>query len=260
MLLRDLASPRADAAGWVRAWPLGAGVGLAAVQTARGLLLHQARLAARPHRRLPRRCAHGMELPPAGRAVPRHRRHRGAATRPRWSPAPGWRCTRWTPAWAFASRSCAMHEMSLAEGMLQLVEDGARANAATGVKAVWLEIGALAQVEVEALRFCFDAVTRGTLAEGARLEIVTPPGLAWCMPCGAPGAHRAARRRLPALRQPPVAGGAGRRDARHRNRDRLKACELFCCACQSWACGARRTGVRLRSSTQARHARDEDLS
>ena len=77
-----------------------------------------------------------------------------------------------------------MHEMSLAVGVLQLVGVGARANAATGVTAVWLEIGALAQVEVEALRFCFDAVTRGTVAEGARLEIVIPPGLAWCMPCG----------------------------------------------------------------------------
>ena len=77
-----------------------------------------------------------------------------------------------------------MHEMSLAEGVLQLVEDGARANAATGVTAVWLEIGAVAQVEVEALRFCFDAATRGTVADGARLEIVTPSGLAWCMPCG----------------------------------------------------------------------------
>jgi hydrogenase nickel incorporation protein HypA/HybF len=75
--------------------------------------------------------------------------------------------------------------MSLAEGMLQLVEDGARRNAAGAVKAVWLEIGTLAQVEVDALRFCFDAVTRGTLAQGARLEIVDTPGAAWCMPCGA---------------------------------------------------------------------------
>jgi len=77
-----------------------------------------------------------------------------------------------------------MHEMSLAEGMLQLVEDGARRNDATAVKTVWLEIGALSQVEVDALRFCFDAVTRGSLAEGSRLEILTRPGLAWCMPCG----------------------------------------------------------------------------
>ena len=77
-----------------------------------------------------------------------------------------------------------MHEMSLAEGMLQIVEDSARANDATRVAAVWLEIGTLAQVEREALRFCFDAVTRGGVADGARLEIVDVPGAAWCMPCG----------------------------------------------------------------------------
>jgi hypothetical protein len=44
-LLQELPVAADDAAGWVRAWPLGAGVGLAAVQTARGLLLHQVRLA-----------------------------------------------------------------------------------------------------------------------------------------------------------------------------------------------------------------------
>jgi len=76
-----------------------------------------------------------------------------------------------------------MHEMSLAEGVLQIVEDSARANDAKRVAAVWLEIGTLAQVEREALRFCFDAVTRGGVADGARLEIVDVPGAAWCMPC-----------------------------------------------------------------------------
>ena len=43
-LLGTLAEGADDAAGWVRAWPLGTGVGLAAVQTARGLLLHRVRL------------------------------------------------------------------------------------------------------------------------------------------------------------------------------------------------------------------------
>jgi len=76
-----------------------------------------------------------------------------------------------------------MHEMALAEGMLQIVEEAARNNGARRVSAVWLEIGALSHVAPEALRFCFDAVTRGSLAESARLEIVTTPGLAWCMPC-----------------------------------------------------------------------------
>ena len=78
-----------------------------------------------------------------------------------------------------------MHEMALAEGMLGIVEETARRNGGSRVTAVRLEIGALSHVEPEALRFCFDAVTRGSLAEGAALEIEATPGEAWCMPCGA---------------------------------------------------------------------------
>ena len=48
---------------------------------------------------------------------------------------------------------------------------------------MWLEIGQLAGVEAEAMKFCFDAVTRGSLAEGAKLEIIATPGTAWCMNC-----------------------------------------------------------------------------
>ena len=77
-----------------------------------------------------------------------------------------------------------MHELALAESMLALVEETARRHGAEYVKSIRLEIGALACVETEALRFCFDAVTRGSIAGRARLEIVTTPGEAWCMPCG----------------------------------------------------------------------------
>lgn len=73
--------------------------------------------------------------------------------------------------------------MALAEGVLQLIEDAAREQDFARVSAVWLEIGQLSGVEVEAMRFCFDAVTRGSLAEGAKLEIITIPGTAWCMNC-----------------------------------------------------------------------------
>jgi hydrogenase nickel incorporation protein HypA/HybF len=76
-----------------------------------------------------------------------------------------------------------MHEMSLAEGIVQLVEDAARADGCTKVTSVWLEIGQLAAVETESLRFCFDAVTHGSIAEGARLEIIVTPGQGWCMKC-----------------------------------------------------------------------------
>lgn len=76
-----------------------------------------------------------------------------------------------------------MHEMSLAESIVQIVEDTALANGGGRVSAVRLSIGALSHVELDALRFCFDAVTRDTPAEGARLEIDTPPGRAWCLGC-----------------------------------------------------------------------------
>lgn len=76
-----------------------------------------------------------------------------------------------------------MHEMSLAEGVLQLMEDAAASQGFSRVKTVWLEIGQLAAVEPEAMRFCFDAVTRGSLAEGAALEIIATPGQGWCMQC-----------------------------------------------------------------------------
>ena len=76
-----------------------------------------------------------------------------------------------------------MHEMSLAEGVLQLVEDTARRENARRVKLVVLEIGRMSSVEPEALKFCFDAVTQDGIAQGARLEIIAVAGAGWCMQC-----------------------------------------------------------------------------
>ena len=78
-----------------------------------------------------------------------------------------------------------MHEMSLAEGVLQLVEDTAAREGAQRVKTVVLEIGRLSSVEPAALSFCFEAVTHGSIAAGTTLEIVDVPGAGWCMQCAA---------------------------------------------------------------------------
>ena len=77
-----------------------------------------------------------------------------------------------------------MHELALAEGVLRIVEDATRRNGAARVHTVWLELGALSHVEPQALAFCFGAATRDGVADGAKLEIITTPGAAWCMPCG----------------------------------------------------------------------------
>jgi hydrogenase nickel incorporation protein HypA/HybF len=78
-----------------------------------------------------------------------------------------------------------MHEMALAENVLHIVEDASRDQGFVRVKTVILEIGQLAAVEQEAMRFCFDAVMRGSIAEGAELEIIDVPGQGWCMKCAA---------------------------------------------------------------------------
>lgn len=49
---------------------------------------------------------------------------------------------------------------------------------------VVLRIGVLAGVEAEALRFAFDVVSQGTVAEGASFEIEDVPAVAHCGGCG----------------------------------------------------------------------------
>ena len=76
-----------------------------------------------------------------------------------------------------------MHEMSLCESILDILEQQAEKQDYHKVGTVWLEIGALSSVEPDAMRFCFDAVMQGSIADKARLEIVHVPGLVWCQQC-----------------------------------------------------------------------------
>ena len=75
--------------------------------------------------------------------------------------------------------------------MLQILQDHAQSQGFTQVKTVWLEIGVLSGVDPQAMRFGFDAVMKGSLAEGAALEIIELPGQAWCLPCSKPVAVKA---------------------------------------------------------------------
>ncbi len=76
-----------------------------------------------------------------------------------------------------------MHEMSLCEGILEVIEEEAARQSFQQVKQVVLEIGDLAGVEVEAMRFSFDIVMKGTIADAATLTIVQVPGMAKCDSC-----------------------------------------------------------------------------
>lgn len=75
--------------------------------------------------------------------------------------------------------------MSLCEGVLRILEEQAVVQNYSRVRRVTLEIGMLSTVVPESIEMCFGAVTRGTLADGAALEIVRTPGEAWCKKCAA---------------------------------------------------------------------------
>lgn len=77
-----------------------------------------------------------------------------------------------------------MHEMSLCESLLGILETQAKEQRFSRVKTVRVQMGAMSCAAPEAMDFCFRVVTRGTLAHGARLELVREPGAAWCMVCG----------------------------------------------------------------------------
>ncbi len=76
-----------------------------------------------------------------------------------------------------------MHEMSICESIVSIIEQQAVAQSFSKVNQVRLEIGPLAGVEMEALKFSFDVVTRGGVAEGAILNVIEMPVTGWCMPC-----------------------------------------------------------------------------
>jgi hydrogenase nickel incorporation protein HypA/HybF len=76
-----------------------------------------------------------------------------------------------------------MHEVALAQSMLDLIEGQAAQSGFTRVHVVRLSVGALSTVEPEALVFGFESVCRGTVAEGAKLVIERTPGKAYCTTC-----------------------------------------------------------------------------
>lgn len=78
-----------------------------------------------------------------------------------------------------------MHELAIAESIVDAVETRAIACAATRVKRVRLRIGAANAVVADSLTFCFEMLTSELpLLAGALLAIDTLPHRAWCLHCG----------------------------------------------------------------------------
>jgi len=77
-----------------------------------------------------------------------------------------------------------VHELSLIASVFEVLEEKAREHRATRVTAVVLKVGAMSGAVPDLLEAAFASYKKGTLAEGARLEIVVVPVRLRCPDCG----------------------------------------------------------------------------
>lgn len=76
-----------------------------------------------------------------------------------------------------------MHELSVAESILDIVQQRALEHRATRVLSLVIHVGELSAVVADALRFAFEVLARDTCAKDARLEIVLIPWRVECPAC-----------------------------------------------------------------------------
>ncbi len=76
-----------------------------------------------------------------------------------------------------------MHELALAQQLLHIVEQTARANMLKKVAEIKIVVGEMMAVVPEALEFSFQVLSRDTLAAGAKLVIEEQQALSKCSHC-----------------------------------------------------------------------------
>jgi len=76
-----------------------------------------------------------------------------------------------------------MHEVGLMESALAIALKRAGEEGAQRIHRLTMRIGPLSGVVPEALEFAFDVLTRGTIAEGAKLEVEHVPMMCYCSSC-----------------------------------------------------------------------------
>jgi len=77
-----------------------------------------------------------------------------------------------------------MHEMSIAQSLLDVIKEEMRKNNATVLKSALVHIGQLSAIVPESLSFCFEVMTSGTELEGAKLNMKIIPLTGNCRKCG----------------------------------------------------------------------------
>ncbi len=78
-----------------------------------------------------------------------------------------------------------MHEMSVAQSILEIVRQHVPPGQAPGVTAVRVRLGSLSGIVPDSLEFCFGALVAETDLSRARLDLEQVPTVCECGECGA---------------------------------------------------------------------------
>jgi hydrogenase nickel incorporation protein HypA/HybF len=76
-----------------------------------------------------------------------------------------------------------MHELSLTQSILNIVEEYAKQHGFQHVNSLKLSLGRLSCVEPQSIEFAFEVISKGTKAEGASLEFLIKPIIIHCFSC-----------------------------------------------------------------------------
>ena len=77
-----------------------------------------------------------------------------------------------------------MHELPVTQGLLEIALRHAEQAGAQRVVQLDIIIGELASIVDDSVQFYWDIISRGTIAEGARLHFERTPGQLRCLTCG----------------------------------------------------------------------------
>lgn len=83
-----------------------------------------------------------------------------------------------------------MHELSVTQSIVELVQNTAAENQAEKVTKIKVKVGELTCIQPDALEFCFSILREGTIMEEAEIVIENVPVKLKCLHCGALSSHK----------------------------------------------------------------------
>jgi hydrogenase nickel incorporation protein HypA/HybF len=77
-----------------------------------------------------------------------------------------------------------MHELSISENILNIVENEAHKHNLKRIKEIIIKTGEISDIIPENLEYCFEIISKGTVAEGAKIIVEKLPIKILCLDCG----------------------------------------------------------------------------